>query len=223
MVSDRDIAAKIREAAPGGTLADVLAAWDLVRARLDSRDDSDTARAFREVLDRYRATPPSDRAAANPDDPQIYAKAEWILRHLDLAKDSATQLLWLRNELTMVIAAARRDEREKWAIDEGPYSDKKRADKIARILGCIPSNPDWNSYIRDIICELRGVRADADAKVEELEAAARKAIPLLKRYRDMVTPDTATAGAIPEDVLATEVIDALAALVNPPKPEEVEK
>jgi len=168
MVSDRDIAAKIREAAPGNTLADVLAAWDLVRARLDSRDDSDTARAFREVLDRYRATPPSDRAAANPDDPQIYAKAEWIFRHLDLAKDSATQLLWLRNELTMVIAAA---------------------------------------------------RAPLEAKVEALEDELKKWHEIGRRAkRNLDAPFTAEN---PVQILVDAA--ALAALVNPPKAEEVEK
>ena len=79
MVSDKDIARKIRHI-KYGTLDDVYGAWECVRARLDSRDDSETARAFREVLDRYRAelTSPSDRGANEPNEREItqeYANA----------------------------------------------------------------------------------------------------------------------------------------------------
>ena len=131
MVSDRDIAAKIREAAPGNTLADVLAAWDLVRARLDSRDDSDTARAFREVLDRYLAPPPGDREAA--DWVWALSASEIVTKIVCRLYPGATGIMkskW-QSEISMVeaaLAAARRDEREtgiaeeraRWRPDDAP-------------------------------------------------------------------------------------------------------
>jgi len=65
MVSDKDIASEIRAAAPGGTRADVKAAWAVVRGRLNSRDDSETAAAFDEVLGRAELEPTAgDREAA---------------------------------------------------------------------------------------------------------------------------------------------------------------
>lgn len=54
-VTDKDIADEIRRVAPGSTWDDVMAAWDCVRGRLDSHDDSRTVYAFREVADRYAA------------------------------------------------------------------------------------------------------------------------------------------------------------------------
>lgn len=55
MVSDKDIAAKIREAAPGDTWDDVLAAVKVVIGRLNSRDDDKTVAALQEVVGRVDA------------------------------------------------------------------------------------------------------------------------------------------------------------------------
>ena len=61
-VTDADIAAEIREAAPGNSWADVKAAAEAVCRRLGSRDDDKTVAAFKKVL--ARAELPSDREAA---------------------------------------------------------------------------------------------------------------------------------------------------------------
>ncbi len=92
---------------------------------------------------------------------------------------------------------------------------RKRAEKIAKILGHTPAEWQfWDSWIKDIEAELTAAVREERKK---WEAEGRRAIMLLKRYRDKVSPDTATAGAIPEDVLVTKSIDALAALLTEEK------
>ena len=123
--------------------------------------------------------------------------------------------------------------------------DRKRAQKIFRFIVGVPDGMSFSegtkAVYETIEAEFDAVRKERDTEWEAKDlythddmdcacengrleerrkwsAAARKTIPLLKRYRDMVTPDTATAGAIPEDVLTNEVIYALKALIEEAKP-----
>jgi len=126
--------------------------------------------------------------------------------------------------------------------------DRKRAIKLLAGMGIIfiggmskEQKAQHDFRVREITNTLAAVRKERDTEWEAKDlythddmdcacengrleerrkwsAAARKTIPLLKRYRDMVTPDTATAGAIPEDVLTNEVIYALKALIEEAKP-----
>lgn len=123
MVSDRDMAKAIREAAPGGTWADVMAAWDCVRGRLDSRDDSETARAFREVLDRYHAeTPaPCDVEAAEKLFGEIMGLIQVQLRDVGGVKGVKKNYEKIVKKIAYALAAARKaaDEKTEIAYLEG--------------------------------------------------------------------------------------------------------
>ena len=107
MVSDKDIADAIREAAPGDTFDNLKAAWACVRARLCSRDDDRTEIAFGEVLARYEATltapAEGDAEAADPD--ELTAEIERLVREMK----PADRYPFIRYKIAAALTTARKD------------------------------------------------------------------------------------------------------------------
>jgi len=186
MVSDRDIAAKIREAAPGGTLADVKAAWAVVRGRLNSRDDSETAAAFDEVLGRAELRP-------EPTAGDVMTAHKLTLEIFQMPPPDL--VVFSEYDLTII---------------EG-----KIADALAAARGGATKRGDgWLEVAEQYRVEL----VEEQARVKALEKAVEK---IWGMARTLAATSNMTGRYAQSR--AIEIHDALAALVNPPKAEEVEK
>jgi hypothetical protein len=131
-VSDKDIADKIRKVAPGGTWADVKAAWAVVRGRLSSHDDDKTIAAMEEVIARADTPAEGDDREAAERILKRYISLYFIrpkfLEKLGVRKQKEPAgpvyidpivmndpdgLNWLRGQIADALSAARKAEREK--------------------------------------------------------------------------------------------------------------
>jgi len=201
MVSDKDIADAIREAAPGDTFDNLKAAWACVRARLCSRDDDRTEIAFGEVLARYEATltapAEGDAEAADPD--ELTAEIERLVREMK----PADRYLFIRYKIAAALTTARKAERVKSKVAAELYLESESSYEAeikgieARIRVLEAENlglrktvgvdgkeiaelrADLAAARRDALNKAfpytRGLLAKARAHVKVLEAAARSA------------------------------------------------
>jgi len=116
-VTDADIAAEIRRVAPGDTFADVKAAAAVVCGRLNSRDDSETAAAFDEVLGRAELRP--EPTAGDADTAAKLLQGFWG----DYLGDRCCSL---RDKIAAALAAARAPlEAKVKALEEALKREKK--------------------------------------------------------------------------------------------------
>ena len=208
MVSDKDIAREIREAAPGNTLADVKAAWACVRGRLASQDDDRTETAF--------------GIAAHIIGGSFVGVT---------SSESRAALAEIKDEIAAALAAARGGEQEKLVPTEG---DRETALNQAREILIRNFNEEtdeeWieqfaNDFADTFLGHIRQIRIACDmyqkerARIKALEAAGREMIAAVVQITGMY--DRRAAGKISEGqvVVITEAKRKLAALVA----EEVEK